>query len=156
MLLGVLGVAAVAAVLLIVTSSGGGKTASTGSTATTNTLTAHQRGQAHGFVASSVSVGVFNGTAQAGLAAKVMNQLAAVGYKQGITPANAVNQTQATTVVGYLPGQRAAAVHVAKALKLSSSTVQPIDSQTQQLACPQASSCAVSVVVTAGQDLAGG
>jgi hypothetical protein len=98
---------------------------------------------------------VLNGTAQAGLAAKVMSRLSGVGYKQGITPANAANQTQTTTVVAYLPGQRAAAVRVASALKLSASAVQPIDSQTQQIACPQASSCAVDVVVIVGQDLAG-
>lgn len=156
-LLGVLGVAAVAAVLLIVTSSGGNTSASSSSTATTNTPAAHHRAKAKSaFVASNVSVGVLNGTAQAGLAAKVMSQLAGVGYKQGVTPANAANQTQTTTVVAYLPGQRAAAVHIASALKLSTSAVQPIDSQTQQIACPQASSCAVNVVVTVGQDLAGG
>jgi hypothetical protein len=154
----VLGVAAVAAVLLIVTSSGGGtSSASNSSTATTNTPATHHpaKGKA-AFVPSTISVGVLNGTAQAGLAAKVMTTLSGAGYKQGITPANAVNQTQTTTVVGYLPGHRAAAVHVASALKLSASAVQPIDSQTQQLACPQASSCAVAVVVTVGQDLAGG
>lgn len=156
-LLGILGVAAVAAVLLIVTSSGSNTSASSSSTATTNAPAAHHRTKAKAaFVPSTVSIGVLNGTAQAGLAAKVMTQLAGVGYKQGITPANAANQTQTTTVVAYLPGQRAAAVHVATALKLSASAVQPIDSQTQQIACPQASACAVNVVVTVGQDLAGG
>jgi hypothetical protein len=156
-LLGVLGVAAVAAVLLIVTSSGGNTSASSSSTATTNTPAAHHRAKAKAaFAPSTVSIGVLNGTAQAGLAATVMTRLTGVGYKQGITPANAANQTQTTTVVAYLPGQRAAAVHVASALKLSTSAVQPIDSQTQQIACPQASSCAVNVVVTVGQDLAGG
>ncbi len=157
-LLAVLGIAAVAAVLLIVTSSGGSPSSSSSSTATTNTPAARHGAKAKvaAFVPSNVSVGVLNGTAAAGLAAKVMTQLAGAGYKQGITPGNAVNQTQATTVVAYLPGQRAAAVHVASALKLSPSAVQPINSQTQQIACPQAGSCAVNVVVTVGQDLAGG
>jgi hypothetical protein len=154
-LLAVLGIAAVAAVLLIVTSSGGSTPASSSSTATTNSPAAHHRTRA-AFAPSSVSVGVLNGTAQAGLAAKVMGQLSAIGYKQGITPANAASQTQARTVVGYLPGERAAAIHVAAALKLSASTVQPIDSQTQQIACPQTGTCAVDVVVIVGQDLAGG
>jgi ABC-type molybdate transport system substrate-binding protein len=146
---------AVAAVLLIVTSSGS-KPSPTSSTPTTNVPTSQHRAKANAFNPSTVSVAVLNGTATAGLAAKVMTQLAQSGYKQGTNPTNAANQTHATTVVAYMAGHRADALQVAKSLKLSSAAVQPIDAGTQALACPQPTSCGVDVVVTVGQDLAGG
>jgi hypothetical protein len=155
----VAGLVAVAVIaVLVVVVSGGGKSASTPPARTTNAPapTTHRQAPAASFNASSVSVGILNGTATAGLAAKVMQQLSAVGYKQGITPTNASSQTEQSTVVAYEPGHRAAASHVASALKLSPSAVQPIDTGTQNVACPQSTSCPVDVVVTVGQDLAGG
>jgi predicted alpha/beta-fold hydrolase len=147
-------------VLIAVTSSGSSNNSnasSSGSTPTTNAPSGHHRGKTKpAFSPSSVSVGVLNGTATAGLAAKVMSQLAGTGYKQGITPANAASQTQATTAVLYTAGHKADAVAVARSLKLSSNSVQPIDSGNQAIACPQTTSCSVDVVVTVGQDLANG
>jgi hypothetical protein len=148
-----LGVAAVVVVLLIVTSGGGGKTASTGGTQTTNAPSAHHRVKAKAFNTSAVTVAVLNGTATSGAAALLSGQLAGFGYKRGPT-ANAANQTQTSTVVMYLPGHQRAAAAVARSLKLPSSAAQPIDSSTQAIACPQATSCTVDVVVTVGQDLA--
>jgi hypothetical protein len=155
-------VAAIVAVaviaVLVVVISGGGKSATPTPARTTNAPVArtHHRSALAAFNASSVSVGVLNGTPSAGLAAKVMQQLSSAGYKQGIKPANAASQTEQSTVVAYEPGHRSDAVHVASALKLSSSAVQPIDNGTQNVACPQSTSCTVDVVVTVGQDLAGG
>jgi hypothetical protein len=141
----------VIAVLLIVT-SGGGKNAKTGGTATTNAPAGHKH-KTKALNASSVTVAVLNGTATSKLAARISGQLGGDGYKQG--PAtNAANQTQATTIVAYLPGHRRAAIAVAGSLKLPQSRVQPIDPGTQAIACPQAASCTVQVVVTVGADLA--
>jgi hypothetical protein len=148
-----LGVAAVVVVLLIVTSGGGGKSASTGGTQTTNAPSARHRVKTKAFNTSAVSVAVLNGTATSGAAARLSGQLAGFGYQRGPTT-NAANQTQTSTVVMYLPGHQRDAAAVAKSLKLATSAVQPIDSSTQAIACPQAPSCTVDVVVTVGQDLA--
>jgi hypothetical protein len=153
LLLTALGVAVVVVVLLIVTSGGGGKTASTGGSQTTNAPSAGHRVKAKSFNTSAVTVAVLNGTATSGAAALLSGQLAGFGYKRGPTT-NAANQTQTSTVVMYLPGHQRAGAAVAKSLKLASSAVQPIDSSTQAIACPQATSCTVDVVVTVGQDLA--
>jgi hypothetical protein len=106
------------------------------------------------FSPSSVTVSVLNGTNVNQLAHKVAAVLVGKGYKQG-NLFTAPNQTQTTTVVSYLPGaaNRTAALHVATALNLKSSAVQPIDSSTQQVACPPTSPCAANVVVTVGADL---
>jgi hypothetical protein len=100
-----------------------------------------------------VTVAVLNGTATNELAHRVAAKLSAVGYKQGAV-ATAANQTQSATVVAYLPGFRNDALHVATALKLGPASVQPIDSSTQAVACPQPSPCTARVVVTVGADLA--
>jgi hypothetical protein len=100
-------------------------------------------------VPSSVTVGVLNGTAVYHLADSIGAQLGADGYKEG-TVANAATQTQPSTTVEYVPGDEKDAAAVAKALKLSASAVQPIDSTTQQLGCP---SGPCNVVVTVGPDL---
>jgi hypothetical protein len=149
-----LGVAVVVVVLLIATGGGSSsKSTSLAGTKTSNAPSAHHRTKPKGFDKAAVTVTVLNGTAASGLAAKILSQLGGDGFKQG-TATNAANQTQSTTTVEYLPGQRAAAVAVAKALKLSNSAVAQIDSGTQAIACPQSASCTVDVVVTVGQDLA--
>lgn len=149
---GLLAVAAIVA--LVVATAGSGSTQSTSSAGrTTNTLaSSHPKAV---FNPASVTVAVLNGTATNQLAHRVAARLAAVGYKEG-TIATAANQTEPTTVVAYLPGakDRTDALHVASALKLRSSSVQPIDQSTQQVACPPPGACTANVVVTVGADLA--
>jgi hypothetical protein len=150
--IGVLGVAAVIAVLLIVTSSGG-KSSPNSTTSTTNAPSSrHKLKTAKVFNRAAVTVTVLNGTSTAGLAAHILQELGGQGYKQG-SAANASSATQTTTIVSYVNGQKAAALQVAKSLNLAQSTVAPITSSTQSIACPQ-TSCNVDVVVTVGQDLA--
>jgi hypothetical protein len=104
------------------------------------------------FTPSSVTVAVLNGTPTNELAHRVSAKLTSGGYKQG-TVATASNQSQTATVVAYLPGHRNDALHVATALKLGPTAVQPIDQTTQSVACPPPSPCTANVVVTVGQDL---
>jgi hypothetical protein len=70
--------------------------------------------------------------------------------------ATAADQTEASTVVAYLPGatNRTDARHVATALHLQETAVRPIDQGTQQVACPPPGACGANVVVTVGADLA--
>jgi hypothetical protein len=152
MLLAVLGVAAVIAILLIAT-SGGGKHAPSSASSTSNAPSGRHKARSKGFDKGAVTVTVLNGTGTSGLAAGILSQVGHDGFKKG-TAANAANATQTTTVVAYLQGQKAGAQAVAKALKLPTSAVAPIDSDTQSIACPQ-STCNVDVVVTVGQDLVG-
>jgi len=152
LLLTVLGIGVVVAVLLIAT-SGGGKPAPTASTKTTNALSPHHRSKPKGFDKGAVTVTVLNGTATAGLAETTLTKLTNDGYKQG-TATNAASQTQTSTIVSYLPGQRTAALAIAHSLKLLASAVSPIGAATQAIACPQSAACTVDVVVTVGQDLA--
>ena len=150
-------VAAIVIVLLSVT-SGGGSPHSTPQTKppvsnalTTTTTQHHAAAKAAAVNPASVTVSVLNGTAVYHLADSIATQLGADGFKQG-TVTNAATQTQPSTTVEYAPGDQRDAAAVAKVLKLSTSAVQPITSDTQALGCPQAGSC--SVVVTVGADLA--
>jgi len=155
LLVGALGLAAVVGALLIATSSGGTSQTSTSAGRTTNAAAAGGTSSARPFAPSSVIVAVLNGTSTNQLAHTVAAKLAAEGYKEG-TVATAANQTETATVVAYLPGakNRTAALHVATALKLGPASVQPVDSSTQQVACPPPSACTANVVVTVGADLA--
>ena len=103
---------------------------------------------------SHVSVTVLNGTDTSGLAARVSSRLGTYGFKMG-TPTNAANQSTTSTVVAYmLPSDRSAALHVAAALKLRASSVQPIDANTKAVVCQSSTPCTTAVVVTVGSDLA--
>jgi len=151
----VLGAAAVVVVLLIVTSSGSGTTnaASTSAgTPTTNAPTAHHAARPKPFNPATVTVAVLNGTPVAGLAGRTATRLVNDGFKQGAV-ATAGDQTRQATIVAYLPGHSKDAAEVAKALKLGSASVQPIDQSTQSIACQGASPCTATVVVTVGADL---
>jgi hypothetical protein len=138
------------AALIIVTSTKSTKS-TPGPTQTTNAPVARR---APTFTPSSVTVAVLNGTATNQLAHRVAAKLASSGYKEGRI-ATAANQTEATTIVAYLPGStnRTDALHVATALNLKPSAVQPIDQSTQQVACPPPTACGANVVVTVGADL---
>jgi LytR cell envelope-related transcriptional attenuator len=107
------------------------------------------------FKPGNVTVAVLNGTNINGLAGLVGNELTHLGYQvPSSLVTNAANQTQTTTVVSYLSGFKSDAQHVARALKLKPSAVQPIDQETLQVACPGTASCTANVVATIGQDLA--
>jgi LytR cell envelope-related transcriptional attenuator len=153
-LLGGLLIVAVVAVLLIVTSGGGNSPASNAGPTTNSPSAARRAKRVAAFSPSTVNVSVLNGTSTSGLANRIATQLSGDGYKEGKVT-NAADQTQTSTVVAYLPGHKEDAVHVATALKLGASTVQPIDSNTQAVACPPPGNCTSTVVVTVGSDLAG-
>jgi hypothetical protein len=96
---------------------------------------------------------VLNGTQVYNLAHDTGQRLHGYGYKEG-NIATADNQTQLTTIVAYSHGHREDAVHVAKSLGLHGSSVQPVNANTLQVACPQPGPCRADVIVTIGEDLA--
>jgi hypothetical protein len=148
---GLLAVAAIA-VALIATSTIGGTSTSGASHRTAAAGSARSHGSA-GFNPGSVTVAVHNGTATPGLAGRTSKRLSAAGYKPGMV-ATASDQTRATTVVAYLPGYRADALHVAMSLKLPVTAVEPVNSSAQAVACPPPTACSANVVVTVGANLA--
>lgn len=157
-LLALIVVAGVVVALLVLTGNNSSQSASSSQSAnstngTTTTAAHHRRKPAAAFSPSSVTVAVLNGTATAQLAHRVATNLASVGYKQG-NVATAADQTRTATVVAYLPGHEHDALEVAKALKLGQASVQPIDQNTQAVACPPGTPCTAVVVVTVGSDLA--
>jgi hypothetical protein len=105
------------------------------------------------FDPATVTVAVLNGTAITNLAHDVFQLLVPPGYKAGAI-LTAADQTHSSTIVGYTPGHVADARQVAKALRLSASSVQPADQQALGVACPQSpSACSADVIVTVGSDL---
>jgi hypothetical protein len=138
---------------VIITAGGGSSSSHSHAASTTNAPGTSHRGTPAAFAPSSVTVAVLNGTATNDLAHRVAAKLTSVGYKQG-NVFTASNQTQAATVVAYLPGFRNDALHVATALKLGPASVQAIDQSSQAVACPQPAPCTANVVVTVGADLA--
>jgi hypothetical protein len=156
-LIGVLGVVVVVAVLLIVTSSGGGSSTKTSTTTAAQRSKAktHRRTRATAVNPALVTVALLNGTTTQKLAHTIGSRLVAVGYKEGAT-INASDQTQTTTMVGYLPGHLSEARAVAASLKLGSSSVAPVSQSSQALACPPPAPCTATVIVTVGSDLAPG
>ena len=103
---------------------------------------------------SSVTVAVLNGTHTSGLAARAATALAHLGFKKG-TVSNALSRGHHATLVGYTPGNRAAAEEVAKDLAPTPTRVGPLDSRTAALTLTQ-SGIAAAVVVTLGSDYTGG
>jgi hypothetical protein len=149
-----LGVAAVVAGVIIVTNlHSGTKHLSDAGTTTPAHRTATR---APAVVPSTVTVSVLNGTDTSDLARTVSNKLQATGYKKGNVGNYGNSQTKTSTVVEYMRGDKRDALAVASALKLPPKSVQPIDTTTQQVACPPANGpCTSAVVVTVGSDLAG-
>ena len=148
LLLAVLLVIGAAAAVVILTSSNGNSTPASPPASNTPKPAAT-------FDPAHFNVAVLNGTATNQLAHKVGAKLAADGFAEGRL-ATASNQTVTSTIVAYLPGpgNRQAALHVAKTLHLKPSAVAPIDPDTQAVACPSAGNCPADVVVTVGADLA--
>ncbi len=142
------------AVVVVVTSSGGrSRTQAASPTSTANSIAPRRNARPVALNVRSVKIAVLNGTAKAGLAAQIASKLAGHGYTVATTT-NAADQTHTATVVAYLPSQRRAALAVAQSLGLGPASVQLVDQSTQAIACPATSSCAITVVVTAGDDLA--
>jgi LytR cell envelope-related transcriptional attenuator len=122
--------------------------------ATARSTLASHRAAAAPVVKATVTVSVLNGTDQVGLAGQVSDQLVAAGYKKGAVT-NAADQTHTTSLVQYMPREKPDAVAVAGSLKLAPTSVQPIDSATQRIACGVSPlGCSSPVIVTVGSDLA--
>jgi hypothetical protein len=147
--------AVVAALLLLTNGNSSNSSASRSTTAANNASSTQRHHKAKTAVTpSNVTVAVLNGTATNQLAHKVAVKLGGFGYKQG-NVASAADQTHTATVVAYMPGHRSDALAVASSLKLGPASVQPIDQNTQATcAVPPATTCAATVVVTVGSDLA--
>jgi hypothetical protein len=157
-------VVVVVGVLLVVTNSGGSKgttTAATHSPRTTSPASAKSKAKgkskakaATTVAPNTVTVAVLNGTSTPNLAHAISTKLDAAGYKQGQV-ATATDQTQSSTIVGYLPNGKTDALAVAKVLKLGPASVQAVDSNNRAVACNgSTTSCPAQVVVTVGTDLA--
>jgi hypothetical protein len=98
---------------------------------------------------AKVTVAVLNGTTVVGLARSASDKLLAAGFKGGRVTNDTTNQTRSATAVFYTPGNKAAALEVAKAIKVGRDAVLPIDQSTRVLAGNDA-----QVVVSVGQDQA--
>ncbi len=161
LLIGIVAIAVIVTGLIVITNTGGGTNnsqVSHNSTTQTGAGLHNHRKAAVPFVAAKETVAVLNGTAQAGLAGDVGSQLAVDGYKKGnIT--NAAAQTQARTFVYYRAGKgnKVAAQHVARALKLAPSRVRKAGNSVLQ-SCSVSSTgaslggCTANVIVSVGQD----
>ena len=108
--------------------------------------------QAGGLQPRSVTVAVLNGTATNRLAHRG-RRAAGTDRLQAGNDRNTSDQTQTTTVVAYLPGHKADALAVAKALKLGSPRSQP-STRTRRPSPVRSLGLPADVVVTVGADLA--
>jgi hypothetical protein len=147
---------AIVAVLLVLTASSGTtnntKSGTSGAASNAPSSSHHRRTRVAALRPAQVTVAVLNGTSTSNLAHDVSLKLTNAGYKPGAI-ATATDQTQTATTVGYVPGQRRAALIVARSLNLGSTAIQPVTQSNRAVACPQAS-CTAQVVVTVGADLA--
>jgi LytR cell envelope-related transcriptional attenuator len=157
-LLAILAGLVVAVVIVVALMSGGGgsgtKPAGSGSATTPVQTTASKPKRKQGAATlahDKITVAVLNGTATPGLANTVANSLAGDGFQRGVIT-NASDQQRSVTVVEYTGGHEPEALEVAKALGVPSDGVQPIDPDTQRIACQGAAACAAAVVVTVGAD----
>jgi hypothetical protein len=149
-------VAGIVAVLLVVTATNNHSSSPAGSGTSAANANApgtsrHGKANAAALAPSQVTVAVLNGTSTSNLAHDVSQKLTGAGYRAG-NIATATDQTQTATTVGYVPGQRRAAVMVARSLNLGSTAIEPLAQSNRAVACPQAS-CTAQVVVTVGSDL---
>jgi hypothetical protein len=151
-----LGVGAVVAGVVIVTNLHNSSSSSKSSAATGTVATSRTATRLPAVVPSTVTVSVLNGTDTSELARTVSDRLSTTGYKKGYVGNYGNSQTKTSSTVEYMRGEKRDAVAVASALKLRPTSVQPIDTTTQQIACPPANGpCTSAVIVTVGSDLAG-
>jgi hypothetical protein len=155
--LAVLIVAGVVVVAVVLSQSGGSASHTSGSSASsgsgTKSATHHTRRTSTAAVnPANVTVAILNGTTIPRLAHKVAAKLVPP-YREG-SVVDAPDQTHTATIVAYLPGHRAAALAVARALGLRAAAVQAVDPSSENVACSGATPCTTDVVVTVGTDLA--
>ena len=131
-------IAAIAVVVVLLASGGGTKGTSSSSTAATSSAAPAR---------SSITVAVLNGTTTTGLAGRLSKKLVGEGFAKGVV-ADASSQTAATTSVGYTNGNKVAADEVARALRLSATSVVPVTSANDATA--SAAGGRPQVVVTIG------
>jgi hypothetical protein len=152
-----LGIAAVVTGVLVIkniNSSSSKSKSDSASSAAARTAASRRAAPVAAVNPATVTVAVLNGTNTNGLAGKVQEKLDAAGYQQGYKGNFTANQTQSSTLVQYMRGYKRDASAVASSLKLPPRSVQPLDSATQQLACPASQGpCKSAVVVTVGSDL---
>jgi hypothetical protein len=154
-----LGVAAVVAGVLVIKNINGAssksKSAAAAAAAARSTSASRRTGQAAAINPATVTVAVLNGTSTNLLASKVSQKLVGKGFQKGPVGNFTAGQSQGSTLVQYVRGDKRDASAVATALQLRPAAVQPIDQATQQIACPPAQGpCKSGVVVTVGSDLA--
>lgn len=94
---------------------------------------------------SAIEVAVLNGTTFAGLAKGVADKVSAGGFKRGEVR-NAIDNTRAATIVEYTPGNRPAALEVARTIDVGTDAVEAVQPGNEALA-PSA-----QVIVTVGSD----
>lgn len=94
---------------------------------------------------SAIEVAVLNGTTFAGLAKGVADKVSAGGFKRGEVR-NAIDNTRAATIVEYTPGNRPAALEVARTIDVGNDAVEAVQPGNEALA-PSA-----QVIVTVGAD----
>jgi hypothetical protein len=153
-----LGVGAVVAGVLVIkninSSSSKSNSTSASSAAARSTTAGRRNAPVAAVNPRTVTVAVLNGTNTNGLAGKVSGELDAAGYQKGYVGNFTPNQTQSSTLVQYMAGDKRDASAVATSLKLPPKSVGPLDSATQQIACPPSQGpCKSAVVVTVGSDL---
>jgi hypothetical protein len=153
-----LGVGAVVAGVLVIkninSSSSKNNSTSASSAAARSTTAGRRNAPVAAVNPRTVTVAVLNGTNTNGLAGKVSGELDAAGYQKGYVGNFTPNQTQSSTLVQYMAGDKRDASAVATSLKLPPKSVGPLDSATQQIACPPSQGpCKSAVVVTVGSDL---
>jgi len=152
-----LGVAAIVAGVLVIkniNSSSSKSKSNSAAAAARNAAATRRTAPAATVNPATVTVAVLNGTNTNLLASKVSQKLVAEGFRKGPVGNFTAGQSQSSTLVQYMRGDKRDASAVATALKLRPAAVQPIDQATQQIACPTAQgTCASAVVVTVGSDL---
>jgi LytR cell envelope-related transcriptional attenuator len=147
-------VGAVVAGVIVIKNINHGSSASKSAAAEARSLATRRAARVAAVNPATVTVAVLNGTNTSGLARTVSQKLGAGGYRKGYVGNFTANQTQSSTVVQYMRGDKQDAAAVAAALKLRPTAVAPIDQATQQIACPtSAGPCTSAVVVTVGSDL---
>jgi hypothetical protein len=95
----------------------------------------------------SIVVAVLNATTASGLARGAADKVTAAGFAPGLVSNDP--KVRATTSVFYVPGNRSAALEVAKVVAVKQDAVRPVDPRTHSLVGADA-----KVVVTVGTDRA--
>jgi hypothetical protein len=103
---------------------------------------------------SKVTVTVVNGTTVQGLARGALNRLDGVGFQDGGVATDTTNQSRAETLVFYADGARAAALDVARVLKVARPRVEPFSAEPDGPGIRLLARQDATVVVVLGNDKA--